>query len=320
MITLDVKDKPDPNWNKRLLSSESGTIYQTKEHALFKELKGHHPKFLKFYDGKGEIIGQILLRFYPKLKEKKQLQKFLRKAVGQKDQICKWTYGPIVFNKNYNQEIGSSLNNFLISQNCSVKGSEHPFSNELFNRMDKKFRIKNWGTFLLDLAENKEKLWNKLDKHSAKKNIMRSEEKGIYVKEMDKSDYLTFKKMGQDLGKDSDTQAITFEKQWDILQPAGYTGFLAYENDEQVGGIMIGFFNGYLNEFNIVRTERDYSAKLYSQDLLKWKIIEWAIGKGQKYYDLTGVNPEPQNEKEIGIFRYKKKWGGKLVKYKKIFL
>ena len=37
-----------------------------------------------------------------------------------------------------------------------------------------------------------------------------------------------------------------------------------------------------------------------------------------KYYDLAGYNPNPQSEKEKGIMRYKKKWGGKDFEYQKI--
>ena len=61
----------------------------------------------------------------------------------------------------------------------------------------------------------------------------------------------------------------------------------------------------------IARTTIDTEEKLYSQDLMKWKIIEWGIENKQKYFDLTGFNPNPISEKEKGILRYKKKWGGK---------
>ena len=33
------------------------------------------------------------------------------------------------------------------------------------------------------------------------------------------------------------------------------------------------------------------------------------------YYDLAGANPNPLTEKEKGILRYKKKWGGKKHEY-----
>ena len=318
MIKIELDENPDKEWNDRLQTTDYGTIYQAKEYALFKKLKGEIPAFLKFIDQKGDIIGQLLLLFNSKSNSKPTLGKIIRKAIGKSNLSCKWTYGPIIFDKNYSKQIGLELSNFLISKKCNIKGSEHPYEEESFYGLDDRFRIKKWATFILDLKVGSDALWKKFDKHSAKKNIERSEQRGILVKQMDKSDYLIFRKMSQDIGKGSQIELKAIEEQWDALQPSGYTGFLAFEEDEPIGGIMVGHFNGYLNEFNIVRTRRDYFKKFYSQDLLKWKIIEWAIGKNYNYYDLSGVNPEPQNEKEEGIFRYKKKWGGELVNYKMI--
>jgi len=59
----------------------------------------------------------------------------------------------------------------------------------------------------------------------------------------------------------------------------------------------------------------DTEQKLYAQDLIKWKIIEWGIENKKFYYNFAGFNPNPQSEKEIGILKYKKKWGGKKYDY-----
>ena len=58
---------------------------------------------------------------------------------------------------------------------------------------------------------------------------------------------------------------------------------------------------------------QEYDEKLYSQDLIKWEIIRWSKKNNCKYLDLTGASPNPLNEKESGILRYKKKWGGKQI-------
>ena len=34
-----------------------------------------------------------------------------------------------------------------------------------------------------------------------------------------------------------------------------------------------------------------------------------------KWYNLAGFNPNPANSKDEGIFRFKKKWGGKQFDY-----
>ena len=79
---------------------------------------------------------------------------------------------------------------------------------------------------------------------------------------------------------------------------------------------MCNWLNKQIFEWGVGRSELDYSKKLYSQDLLKWKIIEWGKENNCDYYDLSGVNPSPETDKESKIFRYKKKWGGELIQYK----
>lgn len=315
MITVESDSEADKDWNNRLLNSEVGNIHQTKEMAASKRLKGNDALFLKFIDGKGQIVGQLMLLLYSRFKKRGTVGKILEKIPGISDVIYKWAYGPVVFDSKFIPEIRAELRNFLISNRCKVWGTEHPLANQILSEFTKPFNIKRESTFLLNLNQSREVLWKKMDKHSVRKNIERSQTRGVVVKEMLKPDFLLYCKMTRDLGKVQDISISIAEKQWDILKKVGYTGFFAYENDVPVGGIAIGYFNGYINEFNIIRTERDSLAKLYSQDLLKWKIIEWAIQKGYKYYDLSGVNPNPTTEKELGIFRYKKKWGGDLVNY-----
>jgi len=63
----------------------------------------------------------------------------------------------------------------------------------------------------------------------------------------------------------------------------------------------------------VARSKIDFEEKLYAQDLIKWKIIEWGVKNKMKYYNLVGFNPNPISQKEIGVKRYKEKWGGKTV-------
>ncbi len=320
MISIEVNSEPDKDWNERLLKSPLGTIHHTHEFALAKKFRGFEPLFLKFLDNSGKIVGQILLLSKSRFNNRKYVGKILQKAPIPKKLFFEWTYGPIIFDDDCSLEISRTLAKFLISKKVKVRGSEHPLSNRTFNSLEKSFKIKDWCTFLLDLKNDPEKLWENMDKHSVRKNIERSKKKGVYVKEMSKSNYLQYRKMSMELGKDSPLTEKEIEKQWDLFTKVGYGGFFAYENEIPVGGISISFFNGYVNEFNIVRTQLDITKKLYSQDLLKWKIIQWANEKDFRYFDLSGANPKPTNEKEIGILRYKKKWGGELKYYSQITL
>ena len=95
-----------------------------------------------------------------------------------------------------------------------------------------------------------------------------------------------------------------------MLKPIGYSGYLAKKDDVVLGGLMFSSFNKLIIEGGVVRTIEDVNKKLYSQDLIKWNIIEWGIENKMNYYDLAGFNPQPISKKEEGIKRYKEKWGG----------
>ncbi len=276
MITLEFTEKPDTNWNNRLLDSPMGTIYQTKEYAEFTELaRNWETCYLKFVNSNGKIVGQLMLKVYSRFEDKK-IGILLRPFSNYNKKIYRWTCGPIIFDQNFNQEVCNVLKKYLISKNCFVRGSEHPFANGILSSLGKPFIYKTWGTFVIDLSKDKEILWSKLEKHSAKKNIERSQERNVHIIEMKKSDLAEYHKMLHETKlKAGGYQDLSrLEKLWKILNPVGLTGFMAYEKEQPIGGIMISSFNDYMNEWGIARSERDTNEKLYSQDLLKWKIIE----------------------------------------------
>ncbi len=315
MISIEVNSEPDSNWNKRLLDSSLGTIHQTDEFGKFAEIQNQTPSFLIFKNPKGVIVGQLILTEFFRKYKKNLAGRILQKI--SKKKLCRWNYGPIIFDSNFSNDICLAFKKFLISKKCKVIGSELPLRGGSFKCLEKPFQIKPWSTFLIDLSEDLEILLKNTDKHSVQKNIKRSEKKGVSIREMSDRDLpmyfdILIKNKAE---KNSDPNFFIFEKTWQILHKIGFTGFIAYQNDIPVGGIMVSSFNGYINEFNIARTKRDTEEKLYSQDLLKWKIIQWGKQNNLNYYDLTGANPNPRNQKELGIFRYKKKWGGKPITY-----
>ena len=321
MISIEIKNDPDSKWNERLLQSELGTVYQTKDFAAAQTIIGGKPNYVSFSNQNGKIVGQLLIISYSKFQNKGSFGKILEKISSTKGQTYIWVYGPVIFDLECTSEIVESLHKFLISKKWKINGSNHPLSNQILSKIGKPFKIKEKATFLIDLSKSKEKIWDKMDKHSVRKNIKRSEAREVTIKKMEKSDFSTYLKIFEETGKTTPFPSNEIaEKWWEKMEQAGHNGFLAYENETPVGGMAITTFNGYVNEFGIVRSKRDYSAKLYSQDLLKWKVIDWSISKKFRYYDLTGVSPNSTNKKELGIYRYKKKWGGELMKYSLISL
>ncbi len=306
MISIECDFKPDKDWNKRLIDFPLGTIYQTREYAEA-QLEKKSSFFLRFFNSTGKIVGQILINEIPS-NDKKTLKKFLLK----KNIILRWNYGPVIFDSDFKEEICFELGKFLYSKKNSVYGSEHPLSSGLLSGIGNSFKLNEWGTFLIDLSQDSDTLWKKMDKHSVRKNIERSKKRGVHIKEINNSNLKLF----YDIRKLTHPVIFTkLEKRWNILNKVGSTGFLAFVDEVPVAGIMVSTFNGYINEFGIARTERDKKENLYSHDLLKWHIIKWAKNNQFRNYDLTGINPNSKEPKEKGIFRYKKKWGGEFFRY-----
>ena len=169
MISLEILDEPDNDWNKRLLESELGTVHNTKNfvmsinHKIGIPIK---PVFLRFLDSKGNIVGQIAISTYSRFYKSGWIKETLSKFPKIKKKIYFWQYGPVIFDQSLAKEIREKLRTFLLSRNCRVSGSEHPLLSNSLTGIGKPFKLNKWNTFLIDLSVKKEILWEKMEKHS----------------------------------------------------------------------------------------------------------------------------------------------------------
>jgi len=321
-VTAEIQKNADKEWNKQLVNSELGTIYHTEEYAEYaKRRLNWEPLFIRFLSSNGDVVGQLLLFKFSKIaKRTKQygVGKLLSKVVKNVLPEYRWVYGPVILQEAYRDDVYQQLGETILQMKATINGSLHPLDSKpnALDNMD--FKRENWGTFLIDLRLDKEKLWSFLDKKSARKNVERSKEREVTVREMTNNDLVVYFKLQSEIRSMLNLQEYQYEdvtEAWKLLTHVGFTGFLAYQDDRPLSGLLVSTFNGYLNEWGVGRSKYDADNNLYSQDLIKWNIIEWGHNNGYKYYDLSGVNPKPTDEKELGIFRYKQKWGGKLVYY-----
>ena len=321
MISISEEDKSDSNWNKRLEHSGLGTIYQTKERAEFLAESGQSSKFLKFLNEKNEIIAQLLIQISSKYLDTNLRNKILNHLPNVKQKKCSWLYGPIIFNSKYSHDIFASLHRFIKSKNFSVDGWTHPFCNYDLSDFSNNFNLIEWGTFTIDLSKNKDVLYKNIAKHSGRKNIERSIKKGVCVEEITEDTLYEYYQLKTSTRIDSGQKTTNFEpmlKRWKKFRPLGFSGFLARYDNKPIGGLLFSSFNDYIIEIGVARSKEDRIQNLYSQELIKWKIIEWGLENKMKYYDLAGFNPHPISKKEEGITRFKKKWGGEPHYYYRI--
>lgn len=315
MISLDITEEADAEWNSRLIKSDLATIYQTKEWGNLLRNESRKPNFIRFIEENGEVVGQLLMFISQTSTDNSFLNKLISISTIKKP-IYTWSYGPIIFKNNYSKNIMNSLINFLNTKRCKVKGIGHPLLSieDLF--LHSKLELEKWITFMINLDSPLNELYKKIQKHSGRKNIERSINRGVKIEEITfdtLKDYVNLMNL-----KRSEKEKLSLEymqKIWNALKPLGYSGFLARKDGVHVGGMMFSFINGHIIEAGIVRSKDDFKENLYSQDLIKWKIIEWGVKNKMKYYNLAGANPNPTSKKEEGILRYKQKWGGEKYDY-----
>lgn len=326
MISVEIDNTPDVDWNDRLKNSKFGSIYQTTEYAQYVELQLKlKPIFLKFVQN-GEIIAQLLI--FQSFKGRRKLAKYFgrgtiysitSKVAFVLPKYINWNYGPVIFKTEFTNQILDKFGNLLISWNSKFDGSVHPLDYNCDFPERFSFRRNNFGTFVIDLNQDLEKILSNTDKKSVQKNIERSQERGVTITEIKlEKDIIIYYEL---LNKHRESSNLILYSKQDVvngfkmLKPVGQKGFLAWHNNTPVGGIMFSSFNRYINEWGIARSKIDTELKLYSLDLLRWKIIEWGVQNDCLYYDLTGVKIENRSSKEESLFRNKSKWGGRLISY-----
>ena len=267
--------------------------------------------FLKFLDSKGNVVGQLLASHYSLLDNRGIKGKFLKKLISTKKEMCEWSNGPVIFDHKYDSEIYIELEKFLLKNNWKVNGVTDPLFSGNVGVLKKNFSIKKWATFLIDLKKSKNELYNAISKHSGRKNIERSIKRGVVVEEIKDENALNeYNHLRNEMRKKVGKPTRKFEQvkqRWESFKPLGISGMIARKNNQVIGGLAFTYFNGQIIEGGVARSDLDYKEKLYSQDLIKWRIIEWGVNNKMDYYNLAGFNPNPLSSKEIGIKKYKEK-------------
>ena len=317
MINVVEMDKPDDHWNARLLESCLGQMVQTKERSVNYTRRGESPLFLQFVDQKGEIVGQNLIGILPRFRSRKG-KKILQNLPGIKKFTYFWTDGPIIFDSKKSDEIHTAFKDYLLSKNVRILGKTNPllsFNNSIFK---KNFQLQEWATSIIDLSKPLDVLYKNISRHSGRKNIEKSEKRGVkieFISEENLNDYVIVQNEFRLMQKIETTTYEHYLDWWNLMKPIGYGGFVAKKDGIPVGGLLFSFFNKVIVEAGVARSKIDFTEKLYSQDLIKWKIIQWGHENGMRYYDLAGYNPYPKQPKEKGIKRFKEKWGGEKHSY-----
>ena len=240
--------------------------------------------------------------------------------------------GPVIVSDKNAEQIVSSLLAYLdsfskkhhiFSINLSPFRYEPNYSKDsgILNIFEKfGYTKKIWGTYLVDLTQDEDKLWMSLE-HSARKSFKQVQEKGVLIKKINnyaefiEKYIIPYNRMEKEFGRDVISQRFA-KKIKNVANHDKYYHYFYAEfngNVEAVLGMYV--YNRYATEIMSATSKYAYENKLYAQDYLHWKMFKYARDLGCHTFDLAGVNPNPANVKEEGIHRFKKKWGGRYIEY-----
>jgi lipid II:glycine glycyltransferase (peptidoglycan interpeptide bridge formation enzyme) len=318
MEVLIQKEVDSLDWDKNLLKSEFSTVYQTSLYAEYLKTINYVPYYLTVKEG-NDVLGQLLFFKYSIFLNSVN-NKIINKWLINLLPSIRWIYAPIVFYKEEENKITDLILNeimkFAVQNRLDIdKFNLHPLQKKS-PLIDKYFSKKEWSTFIIDLAQAKEKLWSNIDS-SAREKIKKAQKEGVVIEEV--TDEQGFKEYFKVLCENRNRNGVKVLK-YDssfynlLIHPGLMKHFNARLGDKTIAGMTISVYNGYLNQWGTALSDFAIQKRIPAGDLVKWHVIEFGQKEEYKYYDMTGVNPNPQpGSKDEGLYKFKQKWGGLLV-------
>jgi len=169
----------------------------------------------------------------------------------------------------------------------------------------------NESTFIIDLSRGRDAVWEGMEKDSGRKLVKRAAERGVDVREATSSrDIEAYWKMLNAFRsyKGFQPTPIGYTTQLLACLPGVAKLFVAEKDGRMLAGQIITAYGGYVVEWGLCRDPL-LREPLYPQELLKWRILEWCMDTGQRWYDFSGTGATE------GIKKWKAKFGGREVKF-----
>jgi CelD/BcsL family acetyltransferase involved in cellulose biosynthesis len=170
--------------------------------------------------------------------------------------------------------------------------------------------------YAVKLEKNPEELWAKISRNK-RKNIKKAAKKGVeVVQSHDIDDLHTFYSMFEATKKRKGFWSYPlswFESVWKLYKPAELSKvFLARYNGKPASGVFVVIHGKTV--YALAAASFTESWKVRPNDIMHWKVMEWACQNGYSKYHMGLLSEPPPTEESCswGVWRWKREWNGNL--------
>jgi hypothetical protein len=324
--SFEIAETIDASWNEKLLSGKTESLYlyhATPWADRLKELLGFRPFY--FLIKQGNEIRLMLLACVEPLPKislsddvKNTIRNLLKRLKGKKS--LSWSGQPIFFKDNDEGAyafLAARIQDLLKNKSLRLSRGEWPISQK--SALPKNWVIKEWATLKVDLTQDLQDIYASF-KPAARKEVRKAKERGVTVKRLETIEELrVYYEFAEQCAKRYNKHLIgfrDFSTMWNHFRRWGFfETFVAYYSGRMIGGLSVWGDRNCVIEIGSFQSEECFRQKLGSADIIKWEVIQWAKSVRARSFDLAGINPFPQNEKEQGIRRFKEKWSSQEYRF-----
>ena len=170
--------------------------------------------------------------------------------------------------------------------------------------------------YVVNLEKGAEELWKSVA-HNKRRNIKKALKEGVeVVQSRNHEDLLTFYSMleaSAERGGFSSYPLPWFEAVWKVYQPEKLSKvFLASLEGKSVSGVFVVIHGKTV--YALAAGSFSEGWKVRPNDIMHWKVMEWACRNGYSKYHMGLVSEPPPSEGSSawGIWRWKKEWKGSM--------
>lgn len=335
MIDVQICQQVDAQaWNRRITQVAQGGWRQTTWYGDFKAQWKEKALCFIARDEQGGIVGQLLAIYgspWGWALERRPLASVTQPIARWLAPHIYWHEGPLVFVKKDADIVRRALLQAVADEASArrcllVDGQPSHFAIDDSTEhgaicdaaRDMGWTVVARSTLVVDLGKDLDSLWSNISKE-ARTKVRKARKQGIEIKALDGDEKYLSLAYG----------VVVETAERNGVSPLAYADFLrSYHYHSQLGaersylslheGAPLSFqkvicFNGNALLGGVAYSDHSRNERLYGNDLMQWHIIEEGREAGWNRLDFGGAEPESDDLKMQGIYRFKAKWGGELV-------